>query len=497
MQPNLDDIPIMVLSKDRHNQYFTSASWIVRYFPRNPKFIVVPASQVKQYNSYMRTNYGDQFTIVREPSKGLAAAETFINSDAFPGLPDKFRMPFIFKTVDDIEGMHLIEKDQEGKQTLCQLSLAVFRKACTEMLGALYDYGGHLAGFQGANPKNATPDSRYNTGLVTVMDSLVLRRRTSELDYPEDLAVKSDWVVVSRAFASAGFVLRCEYISISAPHFSLGGHGTAEVRQALEVQANKKLLKCFGVSSIRFKGCNTSVNWRRYRGRISFIPGRGFGLATTAPASEVTPGANLDESEAACSVHGAIAGGCAQCDVMIEGSSVGTTAALVVVSPAEAPGANLDESEAACSVHGAMQEPTHDAQTTVVSSSPVTKGVKFRDHRYCSWRQYRIGHKFNNPKCAIHDLLPDQESKLLKPDEILHFTQCKSTGALAHLPPAVINFTVDVASPSECASAGVEQVSGRFALKSELKGGQFKQTQKFYLERALDSIVAAKRRRLN
>ena len=45
---------------------------------------------------------------------------------------------------------------------------------------------------------------------------------------------------------------RCEYIAVAADHYSEGGHGNdAAKRKAKEDQANKVLLKCFGVSSVK------------------------------------------------------------------------------------------------------------------------------------------------------------------------------------------------------------------------------------------------------
>ena len=45
---------------------------------------------------------------------------------------------------------------------------------------------------------------------------------------------------------------RCEYIAVAADNYSEGGHGNdAATRKAKEDQANKVLLKCFGVSSVK------------------------------------------------------------------------------------------------------------------------------------------------------------------------------------------------------------------------------------------------------
>ncbi|CAE7365667.1 unnamed protein product [Symbiodinium sp. CCMP2592] len=104
-------------------------------------------------------------------------------------------------------------------------------------------------------PLRSEHSGAFKTSLVTIMDSLQVhpnkkvRRRTKELDYQED------WVLTSLAFASAGFNIRCEYIAVAAKHYGPGGHGNDEKkRQAAEARANRELVNCFGVSSIKDRG---------------------------------------------------------------------------------------------------------------------------------------------------------------------------------------------------------------------------------------------------
>ena len=54
---------------------------------------------------------------------------------------------------------------------------------------------------------------------------------------------------------------RCQYIAVAAKHYSPGGHGSdGKKRSHKEAKANRELLKCFGVSSIKdvFSCCSLS-----------------------------------------------------------------------------------------------------------------------------------------------------------------------------------------------------------------------------------------------
>jgi len=65
--------------------------------------------------------------------------------------------------------------------------------------------------------------------------------------YSEPLGCKSDWILCSKAYESAGFLVRCEYIAVHADHCSFGGHGPlSEERKQLEKEADKILMKSFG-----------------------------------------------------------------------------------------------------------------------------------------------------------------------------------------------------------------------------------------------------------
>ena len=64
------------------------------------------------------------------------------------------------------------------------------------------------------------------------------------------------WVLASRD--------RCEYIAVAADHYSPGGHGNdAASREAKEIRANKVLVNCFGVSSVKDRqdtGCVVALS---------------------------------------------------------------------------------------------------------------------------------------------------------------------------------------------------------------------------------------------
>ena len=47
----------------------------------------------------------------------------------------------------------------------------------------------------------------YNTNLVTMLDSLQLRRRSMDLIYSEPLSLKAYWILCSKSFEHAGFTL--------------------------------------------------------------------------------------------------------------------------------------------------------------------------------------------------------------------------------------------------------------------------------------------------
>ena len=128
---------------------------------------------------------------------------------------------------------------------------SVLLAALHEMMYALFTYGGLLAGFVGRNPQHLRPKLRYVTSLVTIMDSLILRRRGEVLAYDADVARKSDWVLSSTAFEACGFLVRCEHISVGASHFSEGGWGPlCASRLELDVAANARLASLFLASAV-------------------------------------------------------------------------------------------------------------------------------------------------------------------------------------------------------------------------------------------------------
>ena len=103
---------------------------------------------------------------------------------------------------------------------------------------ALSTFGGFLAGFSSGKVPNMRHNLRYTTSLVTIMDSLQLRRKSKDLTYGLDVACKSAWALCSRAFQLCAYLVRCEFIGVHASHYTDGAWGKLDdTRLALEQKA--------------------------------------------------------------------------------------------------------------------------------------------------------------------------------------------------------------------------------------------------------------------
>ena len=205
--PAVEDLPLVVVSKDRSTGNFQAI--LDKFFPKNSKYVVVPAAQVRAYEKVCKNGW----IVVAEPKRGLAAADAFLGSDVFPPLTSTnyYECPFVLKAVDDIVHIQRGVVCENGELDFMECTTEDLHAALAEMLHALITFGGHLGGFASGDVRCMRPQMRYCTGLVTVLDSLQLRRRSADLVYCQDVACKSDWALVSKAFERGGFLVRCGY----------------------------------------------------------------------------------------------------------------------------------------------------------------------------------------------------------------------------------------------------------------------------------------------
>ena len=89
-------VPVIVVSANRcRGSVFSSAAVLEYYIPENPKYVVVPQGELDAYRAILRNNHSS-WTVVSEPSAGLAAADEFLSSHHFPLSPPMsfHAMPF-------------------------------------------------------------------------------------------------------------------------------------------------------------------------------------------------------------------------------------------------------------------------------------------------------------------------------------------------------------------------------------------------------------------
>ena len=51
---DVESVPVMVVSKDRHQNMFSSAAVLDELLPRNDKYVIVPQNQVSAYTKLFR-----------------------------------------------------------------------------------------------------------------------------------------------------------------------------------------------------------------------------------------------------------------------------------------------------------------------------------------------------------------------------------------------------------------------------------------------------------
>ena len=121
--PDVLSLPVVVVSKDRYDERFTSGAILSTYFSTNPKYVVVPKDQCKAYRAYLQKAH-PEFRVLAQPSTGLAAADAFLGSVEFP-LDDpscKFTRPFVLKAVDDLVHIKAVRIDSVGDTCVTECS---------------------------------------------------------------------------------------------------------------------------------------------------------------------------------------------------------------------------------------------------------------------------------------------------------------------------------------------------------------------------------------
>jgi len=67
---DVESVPVMVVSKDRHQNMFSSAAVLDELLPRNDKYVIVPKNQVSAYTKLFREHVRANWSVVAEPRPG-------------------------------------------------------------------------------------------------------------------------------------------------------------------------------------------------------------------------------------------------------------------------------------------------------------------------------------------------------------------------------------------------------------------------------------------